>query len=199
MFDPALFQDPHMFDSADNWRKAGFAVEGKGTQSDIMVASHPSVKGYLFKKYSKKISLKDQLKNYLARIHGADAVRTFIEAHQFTRLTVPRKYLVDLPPAFTHKKKPAFILAVDRMDLLPSEESKKLYSTLDHEGLRQLCETLRAYQGLDSGVRNLPFTRTGKIAFIDTERWDEKKKKHLHRIREYLTPDQRTIAESFFK
>jgi hypothetical protein len=103
MFTPTLdlqelFRQPPMFDSYRDWRAAGFEVAGKGMPSDIMVASHPSAPGYLFKKYSKKVSLKRQLKNYRQRVEGADKLRAFIAENGLSRITVPQKYLHELPP-----------------------------------------------------------------------------------------------------
>lgn len=189
-----------MFDRDRDWRKVGFTVEGKGAKSDIMVAAHPSAPGYLFKKYSKKVSLKEQLANYRRRIEGAEKLRELITAQQLTRIVVPQKYLHELPPEFAHKGVSSYVLVVERLDLLKNSESKRLYREMTNEALQQLCLVLRTFQGLDSGVRNVPFTRDGQIAFIDTERWSEKKKKvHLHRIREYLSDEQRVFAEALVK
>lgn len=191
-----LFRDPDMFDSNSSWRKAGFAVEGEGTESNIMVASHPSAKGYLFKKYSRKISLKDQLKNYRRRIEGADKLRALIAAQRLTRIVVPQKQLHELPPEFSRKGESAYVLVVEKMTLLESSDSKRLFRQLDHEGLRQLCTVLLAFRGLDSGVRNVPFTDKEQMAFIDTERWDDEKKIFLRRIHEYLSDEQRQIVKT---
>ena len=194
-----LFRDPEMFDSARAWRKAGFVVDGEGLESDVMVASHPSAPGYLFKKYSKKVSLKDQLKNYRQRVAGAQKLRAFVAAQQLTRIVVPGKYLHELPPAFARKGVPAFVLIVERLPILDSGTSKRMYREMDDDVLRQLCTVLLEFRGLDSGVRNAPFTTAGQIAFVDTERWDQKRKEPLRRIREYLTADQRALAEALFK
>jgi hypothetical protein len=196
-----LFRDPDMFGSSRRWRRAGFTVDGKGTLSDIMVASHPSAPGYLFKKYSDKISLKEQRKNYRSRVKGADKLRAFIEDHHLTHIRVPRKYLHELPRAFSHKKKSSYVLIVERLPLLESSASKRLYRQIDKETLRQLCEVLLVFRGLDSGVRNVPFTAQGQIAFVDTERWDERRanKIWLRRIREYLSPEQQKRAERIFR
>lgn len=203
MLDPAvlkgLFREPDMFDTPSNWRKAGFVVEGKGGWSSIMVARHPSVPAYLFKKYSRKISLKEQLKNYQRRAEGADKLLALIAAQQLTWIVVPRKYLLELPPEFSRKGTVSYVLVVERMGLLESSQSKQLYRQISSEVLRQLCVVLRAFPGLDSGVRNVPFTRSGQIAFIDTERWADKKKSRLHRLREYLPDEQRRLAEVLLK
>lgn len=188
-----------MFDSNSHWRRAGFAVEGRGIDSDIMVASHPSVRGYLFKKYSRKISLKRQLRNYRRRIEGAEKLRELITAQRLTRIIVPRKHLHELPPEFSRKGVPAYVLIVEQLTLLDSSQSKRMYSQIDSEALRQLCTVLRAFRGLDSGIRNVPFTNRAQIAFVDTERWDDEKEVPLHRIREYLSRTQRQLAETIFR
>lgn len=194
-----LFRDPDMFESSRSWQKTGFSVDGRGAESDIMVASHPSAPGYLFKKYNKKVSLKDQLKNYRQRVEGADKLRAFIAAQRLTRIVVPRKHLHELPSVFSHKNVPSYVLVVERLVLLESSESKRMYRQMSNEDLRQLCTVLRTFEGLDSGVRNVPFTSGGQVAFIDTERWNGKKKVHLHRIAEYLSDEQRQFAEAIFK
>lgn len=194
-----LFRDPDMFDSNRSWRKAGFAVEGEGLESNIMVASHPSAPGYLFKKYSKKISPKDQLKNYRRRLEGAEKLRALIAAQQLTRIVVPQKWLHELPPEFSRKGTSSYVLVVEKLTLLESSASKRMYRGLDNEALRQLCTVLATFRGLDSGVRNIPFTDRGQMAFIDTERWDDEKKVPLKRIREYLSDAQRKRAERIFE
>jgi hypothetical protein len=193
-----LFRDPAMFNSSSRWRKAGFSVEGNGVQSDIMVASHPSASGYLFKKYSRKISLKDQRKNYRCRIKGAEKLRELLAAQRLTQIVVPRKHLHELPPEFCHKGVPAYVLIVERLVLLDSTQSKQRYRQIDTETLRQFCTVLRTFRGLDSGVRNVPFTDRGQIAFVDTERWDNEKKGSLRRIHPYLSDERRAFAAAIF-
>lgn len=194
----ALFRDPNMFDAPENWRRAGFKVEGEGDPSDIMVASHPSMTGRLFKKYNKAVSLKEQHENYRRRVKGADKLRAFITARRLSRLVVPQKQLHELPSEFSHDGETAYVLIVELLDLLKSSDSKRQYRRLDKEGLRQLCMALRAFEGLDSGVRNIPFTSGGQIAFIDTERWDKEKKTPLRHVSKYLSDDQLQFMESIF-
>jgi hypothetical protein len=193
-----LFHDPDMFDSPSAWRMAGFEVEGEGTPSNIMVASHPSTKGWLFKRYSSAVSLKEQRDNYRCRVMGAEKLRELIATQRLTRLVVPQKYLHELPSKFSHKGVSSYVLIVEQLTLLKSSTSKQCYRELDKEGLRQLCTVLRAFEGLDSGVRNIPFTAGGQIAFIDTERWDEGKEAPLRHVSKYLSAEQRQFAVSVF-
>jgi hypothetical protein len=202
MFDPTaldfqrLFCNPDMFASSHNWRSASFDVAGEGDLSDIMVASHPMAPRLLFKKYSDKISMKEQNANYKRRVKGAEKLKEFITANHLTRIVVPWKYLHKLPRVFAREDEASHVLVVEKMELLDHSDSKRLYGKLDNDGLRQLCTVLLAFRGLDSGVRNVPFTVKGQIAFVDTERWDKDRDGYLRRIREYLTPDQWRFAKT---
>jgi hypothetical protein len=188
-----------MFDSRGSWRRAGFSVEGKGAKSDVMVASHPSAQGYLFKKYNAEISPGRQLKNYRCRIEGAQRLRELITTQRLTRIAVPEKYLHKLPPEFYHDEEPCYVLIVERLTLLGSSRSKQLYRQIDVEALRQFCVVLREFRGLGSGIRNVPFTDRGQIAFVDTERWNDKKEAPLRHISEYLSEDRRAFAEKILR
>jgi hypothetical protein len=188
-----------MFDSRGRWRRAGFAVEGKGAASDVMVASHPSASGYLFKKYSAKISPGKQIKNYRCRIEGAQKLRELITVAQLTRIVVPGKYLHALSSEFCRKDEPSYVLVVERLTLLDSSRSKQLYRQIDVETLSQLCAVIRVFRGLGSGVRNVPFTDRGQIAFVDTERWDDTKRDPLRHINAYLSDERRALAEKILQ
>lgn len=183
-----------MFDSKRSWRRAGFSVEGDGDKSNIMVASHPSAPGYLFKKYNPEISPSRQLKNYRCRIEGAQRLRELITSEHLTRIAVPEKYLHKLPPELCHDEDPCCVLIVERLILLSSSQSKKLYRQIDDETLGQLCAVLREFPGLGSGVRNVPFTDKGQIAFVDTERWDEFKDDPIRHLIPYLSDESRHRA-----
>jgi hypothetical protein len=190
-----LFQDPSMFDSREHWQKAGFFVMREGNKSDVMVASHPTITDYLFKKYNRSVDLKDQRRNYKTRIEGADAVRERIQKKGLPKLVVPRKYLLPLPAAFERKGRRAYVLVVERMELVKDAESKRLYGNVSDETIRQLCTMVRKYPGLDSDVRNLPFTTSGKIAFIDTERWQRYDMPTLKYICQYLPKRQCNLVK----
>jgi hypothetical protein len=58
---------------------------------------------------------------------------------------------------------------------------------------------LHVYPGLGSGVRNVPFTHKAQIAFVDTERWNDRKKEPLRRISPYLSEKSRELAEKFLR
>jgi hypothetical protein len=201
LFDPAisdlsaLFSDPSMFDSRERWRAAGFDVVDRDGAKEIMVASHPSVPGYMFKKYTNKVSSKDQLKNYQLRIDGSVALKKLIAERSLSRILAPQKWLRALPAG-----KAPYVLLVERLSVLDRRATRAAYANVNEATLRELCVVVRFFPGLDSGARNMLLTPEGQIAFIDTERWKSKHKKTpLKHIRDYLTPAQIVFAEQTFK
>ena len=197
-----LFPYPDMFDSSRSWQRAGFDVDigREGDKSDIMVATHPLAPGVLFKKYSKKVSLKNQLENYTRRVQGAQRLRQLIDAERLTKIAVPAKRLYELPPStFSRKGQNDHVLVVERVALVDKVTCRQMYGSMDDETLRQLCVVVRNIRGLSGGLRNMPFAWDGRIAFIDTERWaDGHNGPPLQRIRDYLTDAHKRFVDDLF-
>ncbi len=169
-----LFKHSHMFGSAESFTNAGFEV--RFGHRDLMVGAYPSFPEYLFKKFADCRSQKMQLKNFIKRIEGAKVLRQYIEDHNFKHLVVPEKWLYKLPRRFSKKpkNKPAYILIVENMDIYDdwddlNGEARNRYYNMDIEMLTELCTVLHDVGGCDGYPRNQPFTRSGKIAFVDTE------------------------------
>ena len=190
-----------MFASVEAFRAAGFAVKKRSKEDKAMIGSHPSVAGFLFKKFNDSVSCGDQGANYRTRVAGADAIRNLIEKHKLDRLTVPRKWVVELPPAFAARKRCPELLVVDRLDLVGVPESKRRYKAIDPTTLEQLCRVLYAFSGFDSAVHNLMFTTSGQIAFFDTESWNKSPrpmKRTFRYLFEEFTKDSRKTVERLF-
>jgi hypothetical protein len=195
----ALFRDEQMFTSRRAWGRAGFRIYDRPDNGKIMVAEHPSVPGVLFKKYSDGRGQKSQLQNYECRIDGAKHLRAFVDKQLSRHVTVPRKWLFELPRAFS-RREPSHILVVERLDLLRDEQTKSAYWDIDPESLRELCSVLFHFRGMDSNHKNVPFVADGRIAFVDTEHWDRgSDKPYLHQVGEYMCSDRRKLAKRFFE
>ena len=201
-----LFRDPRMFDSADAWHDAGFDIL-RASENKICVAGHPSVPGYLFKKYvrsGKRAALDDQLENYRRRVEGARRLRALIADRHLRHVVVPGKRLHELPDRFSSHGHPSHVLVVDRLDLLDTEETEHRYGRIDDEALRELCIVLYAFRGLDSTAKNVPFTRDGKIAFVDTEHWNrhagrKKQRRFLRYLGDHLSSVSRRTAKKMWE
>jgi len=193
-----LFREAHMFESRRAWEEAGFQIFNRATSGKIMVARHLSVQGLLFKKYSNEVAEKDQLRNYTRRLEGADRLRAFIDRLRLSRVTVPHKWVFELPRAVA-RKEPAYMLVVEHLDLLGDEQTKAAYARIDLGTLKDLCTLLFHFRGMDSNGKNLPFTSGGQIACIDTEHWDRSTRKaYLHHLGEYLPTKRYKLAKKFF-
>lgn len=191
----SLFRDPKMFDSLSDWKRTGFNVIERDEDEIVMIAAHPSLPGYLFKKFRNKISAKRQLENYRLRAEGAAAVRKLVTDKQLQHIVVPQKWVRELPSI-----PGAHILLVEHIDVRTRSETKKAYPKIGEAVLRDLCVIVHAFRGLDSGARNMLLTKDGKIAFIDTERWKrERERSYLKSIEDYLTSEQRKLTKTIFE
>lgn len=195
-----LFHEPRLFDSEGRLERAGFEVL-KGKPGNIIVFSHPSEPGIIFKKYANGTSPDDQLDNYNERLRGAEELSKLIAARQLKHILVPHKHLHELPASFAFKKKsPSYVLICDRMSILPKEKNKALYAKdIDEEVLRELCLVVSRFRGLDSGAYNMPFTTSGQIAFIDTENWrGHQDRKKFEKVEKIMSKRSLKLAERFF-
>lgn len=185
-----------MFDSRSRWSAAGFQVFNRSSNGKIMVASHPSTCGLLFKKYTPDVSQKAQCRNFECRLEGSRRLRGFVADRGLTRILVPRKWIVELPQEFSHR---ATILLVERLELLGSEQTVGAYRHMDADLLRELCTVLFHFRGMDSNAYNLPFLVGNRIGLVDTEHWNRgTRKDYLHHVGEYLSPESRKIAKRIF-
>lgn len=197
-----LFRDRNMFDSAADWRGAGFEIL-RNSENKIVVASHLAVAGYLFKKYvnaGKRQDPLDQLANYTRRIDGANRLRALVEERHLRHIAAPRKWLRELPPRFDVRGQRSHVLVVERLELLTEHTTAQRYGHIDEDALSDLCTVLHAFRGLDSTLKNMPFTAHGAVAFVDTEHWDRRSDRPwLKYLREHLTRDRWTFAERMRK
>jgi len=198
-----LFRDPDMFDSVGAFEDAGFSVIRRKRDTTIMVGRYKGIDDFLFKKYNAHAkSLEDQLENYSTRVAGAQALRAFIEQHQLRHITVPRKWRYELPPEFgkAHRKyvESSYVLIVERLDVLSETKNEKAYRDIDKDVLKDLCTVLFRFRGLDSTAKNMPFTKDGQIAFIDTEGWDGSREERLRYVGKLLPPKREDKAHEYF-
>lgn len=181
----ALFTNSRILFSVETMKKAGFhpVVPRKFTR--LIVSSHPELKGYIIKAYlDTQRNYKEQPEYYwwVKRIEGAKAIKAFIERNGFTHLyKVPNKWIYELPKhplASVEFDAKQTILIEEDMQLLSKEENKQkwkspsitkpllasLYAILKEIGLRDCCK-----------IDNIPFSVDGRIAFIDTQSFNQGK------------------------
>lgn len=190
----ALFDDPDMFQSHEHFKNAGFEII-RGNRS-LLIGRHPSIPNYLFKKFSDIQSQQAQLNNYVQRIKGANVLRKAIRKRQFKRVVVPGKWLYELPSHFSkHKSEKTYLLIVERMDIYTDHDERKLqYYNMDIDVLTEFCTILHDVGGCDAYPLNQPLTRSGKIAFVDTEHVGKRPSNFKLKIIPSLNPELQAYA-----
>lgn len=200
-----LFSDPEMFEDPQNLLRNGFWVFPR-VHRQFMVIAHPSINNYLFKKFQNSIDSQDQLKNYITRVKGARTLAKFIATKKLRHVVVPQKWLYALPKRFNDKNtnETTYILIVEKLDICggwthPQGELAQRYLNISKDVLKELCLVLYNFRGLDSMIHNMPFTYQNQIAFIDTEKWQIKRKGYLSKAMPFLSKENQDFALSLFK
>lgn len=179
-----LFKNRKMFKTAKEFRKEGFQLSFGHRR--LMVASHPEISGYLIKKFPDSTPKEKQIENYIKRINGANEVRKQIAINHLMHLVVPHKWLYRTPYGY--------VLIVENMDILDIKETNRRYFQIDKEILTELCRLLHALGGCDAFTRNQPFTKSGKIAFVDTEHVGQKKDAFQRHVMSHLRHEMQDYA-----
>lgn len=200
-----IFQNKSMFKSPGHLAREGFEVNPK-VHRGMMVAGHPSMGNYLIKKFENSVPQEHQLANFLSRINGARALKDFIDSNHLQHIAVPQKWLYPLPELFSDAEtgERSYVLVVEKMNIRsggrdPKGDVARKYKNMDQAVLRELCTVLYFFRGLDSELRNLPFTYENQIALIDTEKWDRERNGYLRRIKSFLTKENREYASQVLR
>lgn len=155
-------------------RQAGFSILFLQKRSFIVVAKHPKVQGYLFKIYldTKGVSKDDMVGWELltTRCIVAQKIKTIIRKNKIRRFTVADKWLYPLPPVKQRGRAEPVILLVKDMRIYNRGDSRRIWrSKVTRKDLKELYAVLGRGYGSAFLHGNVPYTKSGKFAFIDTE------------------------------
>lgn len=185
-------------------KKAGFKIIVKGKWSKMIIASHQSLPGHLIKLYTDEEPDVSDLVKCKKRVEGAQSVAAAIVKNGWCAFfKVPKKWIVPLPdhtplPAgYTRKN---FILLVEDADLISYEANIQKWKSniVSPECLEALYQLLKK-EGLRDSVYpfNLPFSKDGRIAFIDTE-YHHEWPIPFKRLTKYLSSQNQAYWSSLF-
>lgn len=159
--------------------RGGFTCLELRNWDNILVASHPTLKGYLIKTYVDEQYGISELDELLKRIHGAhftrQAICDFNLGHLFK---VPHKWLYPLPSYFSNDpnlQPKQFLLIVEDMSLVSDTANPRKWYNKPNKALLKALFQLLSTIGLKDSVfiSNIPYSKDGKIAFIDTEHYHQ--------------------------
>lgn len=171
-----LFSQIRATQSAESFEEAGFGKPFIRQPTNIMIGKHVQFKGYVFKVYLDTQPHLNEWVNWVQRIEGAKAIQACIDRHGFHHFCVPKKWIYPLPadpsppndPSINRKN---FILIVENVNHLPKKQLLKAFKKkITPQILLDLAVILKEEGLIDSThPDNIPFTTSGRLAFIDTE------------------------------
>jgi len=174
--------------------KAGFVTLCFRSKGSLRVAKHPELPGLLLKVYLDDTSI---AKNYkykcLARRAAiATEVRKLIQKHNMKHITVPGKWLYEIPtqqPAEAQAKK-RYLLVVEDMQLVKRKKSDRAWKKeITPAILREVYHILKAGYTSLAVSQNIPYTKKKTFSCIDTEY--AKREFDLLKINKFLSPKMR--------
>jgi hypothetical protein len=173
-----LFSSSRVFCDSNSMVDAGFAPGQPQPHTEMIVTTHPDFPGYIFKAFLDNQSYFEDQPEYLhwiKRIQGAALIRLSIENHGYQQLLkVPQKWMYSLPNTPVPPKKylrKFFILVEEDMDIYNREENFKIWKSdiVTEEHLEALFTVINDVVLHDTSTRNCPFSRDGRIAFVDSK------------------------------
>lgn len=183
-------------------QNAGFTILDVYSTSGIVLVKHRDFPGYIFKIY-----LDDTAKTrgdipgwrwLTDRCVGADNIRRLMARKNFQHFVVPEKALYAFPqekdpPWSTRYSPQPVMLAVTEMDILPHETVNAWATLITKRHLDELYAVISLGYGSVSIIPNIPYTKSGKFAFIDTEY--PKRKLNFGIVSQHLSPEMRAYWE----
>lgn len=161
-----IFISSKILDAKENLIDAGFVII-QVREPMFVIASHPLLPGYLVKVHlhSSSRSIEDRRKNLICRCKTAKSLRSLILEKNLRHFVVPDKWVYTMA---TEEKD--FVLIVTHMNIVSKSESRYAWKHASEDQLQELYCIIRHDFGSCKLVENIPFTREGVFACIDTEK-----------------------------
>lgn len=203
-----IFSNSRVLYDLESMRGAGFDALPPQHQTQMIVAKHPDLQGYVIKAYLDEQDYYKGMPEYeywIKRVKGAELIRESINAHKYDHFfKVPKKWLYLLPddpsPPSTYLRK-MFILVVEDMELFDNNTNENLWgSEWVTEDLLDALYTITTELGLLDSARpeNCSFSIDGKGAFVDTELYHKSRVKYF-RLTPYLSPSMQKYWKKITK
>ncbi|MFA6915116.1 MAG: hypothetical protein WC222_01850 [Parachlamydiales bacterium] len=179
---------------------AGFANTTPRQFTSLIVTTHPNYPGCIFKLYldvQRYHHRTSELYLWLLRVEGAEKVRHVIAEHHLDSfLKVPKKWIYFLPdqakiPDGYYPRH--YILIEEDMELVSNTENRTYWSSEKvTPSLLNAVYLVLSEVGLSdcAKIDNIPVSKDGKIAFIDTQTHG-KGKVPFHRLNKALSSGNR--------
>lgn len=188
----SLFSQSRVTANLQTLINAGFEVLHIKESSYVIIARHPQLPGYLLKLYldsdQRTRKGKPSWQWLMQRCQGANIIRKLIAKKKIKNFVVPDKWLYELPTFPNGSPNQHLVLAiVTDMQLASSEEREVAWQTHATKAhLDELYQILSRGSGSNFLSSNVPLTKSGKFAFVDTEY--PKRRISLYKVKWYISP-----------
>ncbi len=186
-----IFSDPQVLKNPRRFVEAGFVVISE-RPSGMFVASHPKLPGHLVKVYIESQKTKPNWQWAVFRCIGVTKIRKLIEEYNLDYFAVPNKWIYPVGPIenednLIENTTPAVLVVTD-MRLVGRTASKEAWKTIpDKTIIQQLyCILSHGYSSCLLGS-NIPYTKKGEFACIDTE--NPQRPLPLHHVSRHLSEE----------
>jgi hypothetical protein len=147
----------------------------------MRVAIHPMIAGYVFKVFfvderKREREKSSGWKGFVARCNRAEQIRRVIQEHRIQHFKVPRKWLFRVPRHLScDPDDHPVILVAEFQDLFSQKESEYAWlHSVTESHLDELYTIINCAGGTSYRPDNIPLTRQGWFAFIDTEHFTDR-------------------------
>lgn len=199
-----IFAHSRVIKNKRSLQRAGFTILFSQKRSFIIVAKHPKVIGHLFKIYldSKNVR-KDGMSGWellTTRCIVAQKIKNIIQKKKIHHFTVADKWLYPLPVLKKNRKShlESVILVVKDMQIYNRNISRCAWKEkVTRRYLRELYAVLGKGYGSAFLHGNIPYTKAGTFAFIDTEY--NKREIPLNHARRFLSKKMQPYWDSIVR
>ncbi len=187
------------FQDLKSFHDAGFEVLCLKKDRILLVATHPLLKGYVIKAYLNSTSQEiahSNLQTLRNRIIGALKIKSLIKRYRIQHFTVADKWLYELP--FSTPEHPLFVLLATDMNICTLSESKVAWKTkITPQHLQEFLRIVKGGCASTGLLKNIPYTKDKKFAFIDTEYPD--RTFDLEVFKHYLSDEMKEYWDSLIE
>jgi len=180
---------------------AGFKIKYKQPRSFIRVVSHPKLNGYLLKIVTdvemRQKNGKPDWHWFVNRCVGVKKIQDAISQHKIKYFVAPKKWIYPLPiypypeNANVSNIRKIMVLLVEDMNLTSKEANLIAWKTeITKKHLDELYLIIKQVGGRSYRASNIPQTKQGTFAFIDTEY--PRSSPDFNTIRSYLSSGRRS-------
>lgn len=175
-----IFQKARASFDDDSLKKAGFDIKFKQPRSFIRVVSHPSLPGYLLKLVT-DVELREKHGKpnwhwFVNRCKGVEKIHAVLRENKIKYFEAPQKWIYPLP-VFPYPKKKSIeskrklvVLLVDDMQLTTKHDNLAAWKKeISKKHLDELFIIISQVGGHSYRAENIPQTKRGTFAFVDTE------------------------------